>query len=120
MKMTIFYYFALLAFAFKACGQKTPVAYILPECRKGWDTMTVTGQVNDIRKETRKIILTGSDGGIMTIAANDKVERIDEIAVGDFITFGYLKNVKAEFRQTTEEELANPLTVVSDPAKGIL
>jgi hypothetical protein len=118
MKMTKFYFFALLALAFAACGPKTPVADVLPEYRERWDTLTVTGQVTDIRKDTREVTLVGSNGGIMTIAASDAVERFDEIAVGDLISFAYLRYVKAEFRQPTAEELANPLTVVAEAAKA--
>jgi hypothetical protein len=54
----------------------------------------------------------------MTVTASEAVERFDEIAVGDFISFGYIRYVKAEFRQPTPEEVANPLTIVADAVKA--
>ena len=118
MKMTKFYIIALLALAFASCGPKKPVAEALPEYKERWDSLTVVGKVTDIKKENREVTLMGSKGDLMTIAASDAVQRFDEIAVGDVITFGIIRYLKAEFRQPTPEETANPLTVVADAAKA--
>lgn len=118
MKMTKFYIIALLAIAFASCGPKKPVAEALPEYKERWDSLTVAGKVTDIKKETREITLMGSNGELMTVAASEAVQRFDEIAVGDLISFRYIRYLKAEFRQPTPEETANPLTVVADAAKA--
>jgi hypothetical protein len=118
MKMTKFYIIALIAIAFASCGPKKPVAEVLPEYKERWDSLTVVGKVTDIKKETREITLMGSNGDLLTVAASDAVQRFDEIAVGDIISFGYIRYLKAEFRQPTPEEIANPLTVVSETSKA--
>jgi hypothetical protein len=118
MKMKKFYILALTALVFVSCSQKKPVADVLPEYKERWDSMTVTGKVTDIKKDTRQVTLMGPNGELMTVAASDAVQRFDEIAVGDMISFGYVRYVKAEFRQPTPEETANPLTVVADAAKA--
>lgn len=118
MKMTKFYIIAFIAIALASCGPKKPVAEVLPEYKERWDSLTVVGKVTDIKKETREITLMGSNGDLLTVAASDEVQRFDEIAVGDIISFGYIRYLKAEFRQPTPEEIANPLTVVSETAKA--
>jgi hypothetical protein len=120
MKMTKFYLITALALAIISCAPKTtpPEAEALPEYKERWDSMTVVGKVTDIKKESREITLMGSKGDLVTITASDAVQRFDEIIVGDEITFSYIRYVKAEFRQPTPEEVANPLTVVTDAAKA--
>lgn len=118
MKMTKLYLFAVLALAIVSCGPKKQEAAALPEFKERWDTLTVKGTVTEINKESREITLLGSEGNLMTITAGDAVERFNEISVGDRITFGYITYVKAEFRQPTPEELAEPLVVVAEAAKA--
>jgi hypothetical protein len=118
MKMTKLYVFAVMALAIVSCGPKKQETAALPEFRERWDTLTVRGTVTEIKKESREITLLGSEGNLMTITAGDAVERFDEISVGDRITFGYITYVKAEFRQPTPEELAEPLVVVAEAAKA--
>jgi hypothetical protein len=121
MKMTKFYIVALLALVFASCGPKEPVAKVaeaLPEYRERWDSLTVIGMVTDVKKESREITLMGTNGDLLTVVASDEIQRFDEIAQGDVITFGYIRYLKAEFRQPTPEEIANPLTVVAEAAKA--
>jgi hypothetical protein len=118
MNMTKFYIIVLLAVAFTSCGPKKPVTEVLPEYKERWDSLTVVGKVTEIKKETREITLMGSNGDLMTVAASDAVEHFDEISVGDVVAFAYIRYLKAEFRQPTPEEIANPLTVVTDAAKA--
>jgi len=122
MKMTKFYIIALMALAFASCGQKTPVPEALPEAlpeyKERWDSLTIVGKVTDVNSETREITLMGSNGELMTVAVSEAVQRFDEIVAGDKISFGYIRYLKAEFREPTPEEIANPLTVVSEAAKA--
>jgi len=118
--MRKFYFFAVLTLAIVSCGPKTEVTVsdALPEFKERWDSLTVVGKVTDVKKETREVTLMGSQGELLTVTATDAVERFDEIAAGDEITFKYIRYVKAEFRQPTPEETAKPLEVVTDAAKA--
>ena len=60
----------------------------------------------------------GPEGNLLTITAGDAVERFDEIVVDDVITFEYWTYMKAEFRQPTPEELAEPLVVIAEGGKA--
>ncbi|GGZ72969.1 hypothetical protein GCM10007028_07540 [Algibacter mikhailovii] len=76
------------------------------------------GTIKEINKETREITVIGSEGELHTFTAGEDVKRFDEIAVGEVITFGFYKFLKAEFRKPTEEEIAEPLMVIADAEKA--
>ncbi len=86
--------------------------------REKWDQVSMQGTVTDIDAETRDITLMGSDGGLMTVRAGEEVERFDEIAVDDVIKFDYYTYIKAEFRDPTPEELAEPLQIMAEAGKA--
>lgn len=87
-----------------------------PIVKERWINTTVVGIVTNIVKETREITLMGSEGNLVSFTASDAVERFDEIKVGDRIAFDYVVYMKAEFREPTAEELAEPLKVISEVA----
>ncbi len=125
MKNFKLYFIAVLVFVLSACGsekQKTQevveINEEVTEIREDWSVSTVTGTVTEIDKETRQITLMGSEGGLVTTTASEAVERFDEIAVGDEITFDHVVYVMAEFRSPTAEELAEPLVIVAEVAKA--
>ncbi len=121
MKMTKFYIVALLAVVFASCGPKEPAAVVaeaLPEFKERWDSLTVIGMVTDVKKETREITIMGTNGELLTVVASEEIQRFDEIVEGDVITFGYIRYLKAEFRDPTPEETATPLIIVSEAAKA--
>lgn len=82
--------------------------------REKWSLVTMEGTVTDIVKETREITLIGPEGGLQTITAGEAVKRFDEIAVDDKIVFDYWTYMAAEFRDPTQEELAEPLVVMAE------
>ncbi len=86
--------------------------------KEKWNLAATEGTVTEIKKETREITLKGPDGELVTLTAGDAVERFDEIAVGDVITFEYYTYMKAEFRKPTKEELAEPLMVLAEGGKA--
>jgi len=86
--------------------------------KEKWNLVTMDGKVTAIVKETREVTLMGPKGNLVTITAGDAVERFDEIAVGDVITFESWTYMKAEFRQPTPEELAEPLVVIAEGGKA--
>ena len=86
--------------------------------REKWDQVSMQGTVTDIDAETRDITLMGTDGGLMTITAGEDVERFDEISIDDVIKFDYYTYIKAEFRDPTPEEVAEPLQMVAEGGKA--
>ena len=77
--------------------------------REKMEQITMRGTVSEIDAETREITLVNDEGGLLTITAGEEVKRFDEISVGDVIEFDYYMYLKAEFREPTEEELAEPI-----------
>ncbi|TYA54830.1 hypothetical protein [Formosa maritima] len=88
------------------------------EDKEVWDLVEMQGTITDINKDTREVTIIGSKGELHTITAGEEVKRFDDIEVGDVITFDFYKYMKAEFRQPTEEELENPIVVVTEGAKA--
>lgn len=86
--------------------------------REKWSLVTMEGTVTNIVKETREVTLMGSKGDLVTMTADEAVERFDEIAVDDVISFEYWTFMKAEFRKPTAEELAEPLVVIAEAGKA--
>ena len=76
--------------------------------------LSVTAEVEDIDHETREITLMRDDGHSVSFIVGDKVQRLNEISVGDLVYADYIVSVAAELRATTEEELETPLTVIED------
>ncbi|WP_298532958.1 hypothetical protein [uncultured Algibacter sp.] len=72
------------------------------------------GTIKEINKETREITVIGEKGELHTFTAGEDVKRFDEIEVGEVITFGFYKFLKAEFRKPTDEEIAEPLVAIAD------
>jgi hypothetical protein len=75
------------------------------------------GTVKAIVADTREITLMGENGEFTTITAGEEVERFNEIAINDVITFDYYTYLKAEFREPTAEEIAEPIQMVGEVAK---
>ncbi len=86
--------------------------------REKWDEVSMQGTVTEINAETRDITLMGTDGGLMTVTAGEEVERFNEIGVGDVIKFDYYTYIKAEFRDPTPEEVAEPVQMMVEGGKA--
>lgn len=86
--------------------------------KEKWSEVKMQGTVTAINKETREVTLLGPEGNLVTIVAGDAVERFDEIAVDDVIVFEYFRYMKAEFREPTAEEIAEPLVVIAEGGKA--
>jgi len=86
--------------------------------REKWDQISMQGTVTDINAETREITLMGTDGGLVTMTAGEDVERFNEIAVDDVIKFDYYTYIKAEFRDPTPEEVAEPVQMIAEAGKA--
>ena len=86
--------------------------------REKSEQVTMQGTVSAINKETREITLMSKEGGLLTLTAGEEVERFDEIAVDDVLQFDYYTYIKAEFRDPTPEELAEPLQMMAEGGKA--
>jgi len=86
--------------------------------REKSEQVTMQGTVSAINKETREITLMSKEGGLVTLTAGEEVERFDEIAVDDVMQFDYYTYIKAEFRDPTPEELAEPLQMMAEGGKA--
>jgi len=86
--------------------------------REKWDQVSMQGTVTEINAETKEITLMGTDGGLVTMTAGEEVERFDEIAVDDVIKFEYYTYIKAEFRDPTPEEVAEPVQMIAEAGKA--
>ena len=105
---------ALVLFSFAVNAQEENIW----EPREKMEQVTVMGTVTAINPETREITLMSKDGGLMTVTAGEEVERFDEIAVDDISEFDYYTSIKAEFREPTEEEKAEPVQMLMEAGKA--
>ena len=86
--------------------------------REKMEQVTMKGTVTEINAETREITLMNKEGGLATFTAGEEVERFNEIAVDDIVQFDYYTFIKAEFREPTAEELAEPIQMVAEAGKA--
>ncbi len=115
MKSTKIYAIVLIAMTFlwvDSYAQETRPS------REKWDQVSMQGTVTEINAETREITLMGSDGGLVTMTAGEEVERFNEIAIDDVIKFEYYTYLKAEFRDPTPEEVAEPVQMIAEAGKA--
>lgn len=88
------------------------------EPREKLSKISTQGTIMAIDKGTRNITLKGPDGEMVTVKAEDGIERFSEFAVGDIITFDYYTYMMAEFREPTPEEKANPIVALEEMGKA--
>jgi Cu/Ag efflux protein CusF len=120
MKTNKFYAFVLIALTLFTGNLYAQEAQDSIPSREKMELQTMTGTVKAINAETREITLMGEDGELTTITAGEEVERFSEIAVGDAITFDVYTFLKAEFREPTAEEIAEPVVIVAEAAKATM
>ncbi len=118
MKTFKIYSLLLIAFTFVTINLLAQESQDKRPPREKWSLVTMEGTVTNIVKETREVTLMGSKGNLVTITADAAVERFDEIAVDDVISFEYWTYMKAEFRKPTAEELAEPIVVIVEGGKA--
>lgn len=117
MKTLKFYFTAIMALTFVLPNVYGQDSNNTRPPKEKVELVTLEGTVTDINKETREITLIGVNGYLVTLVADEAVERFDEIEVGDVLTVDYWVYMKAEFRKPTAEELAEPLVVIAEGAK---
>jgi hypothetical protein len=80
--------------------------------REKWILVSLDATVEAIDYESREVVLRGPLGNLVTVVADDRVKRLAEIKAGDIIHTEYWTYLKAEFRDPTSAEQAEPLTVL--------
>ncbi len=80
--------------------------------------VSVTAKVEALDLETREVTLKGPLGNVVTLVADQRVKRFNEIKVGDEVTADYYVALLAELREPTAEEKKTPLTVLETKAKA--
>ena len=86
--------------------------------KEKWNHVEVQATVQAINLEKREVTLVGPDGNIVTVVADERVKRFNEIKVGDVVTAEYWAYMMAEFRDPTPDELKVPLVIVAEGGKA--
>jgi hypothetical protein len=55
---------------------------------------------------------------LVTVVADERVQRLNEFKVGDIISADYWIYIMAEFRDPTPEEMAEPLVILAEAGKA--
>lgn len=83
------------------------------------ETIDIEAKVEAVDYEKREVLLRGPMGNLVTVEAGDNVKRLNEIKVGDSVHAKFFTYLQAEFRDPTEEEVANPLVILEDTVKTV-
>jgi len=89
-----------------------------PMSRQKTVLATVTASVEAIDLTNREVTLKGPLGNTVTFTVDQRVKRLSEVKVGDFVRADYYVSVAAEVREPTAEEKKHPLEVVEAAAKA--
>jgi hypothetical protein len=81
--------------------------------REKWESLTIEAVVEAVDQEKREVLLRGPEGNLVTVTADEGVQRLDEIKVGDRVNAQFSTYIKAEFRDPTEAEKAEPVVVLA-------
>ena len=89
-----------------------------PLSREDAVLVSVTANVQAIDLDKREVTLKGPLGNVVTFTVDKRVKRLNEVKVGDDVEADYYVAFAAEVRPPTDEEKANPLTVLEEKAKA--
>ena len=86
--------------------------------KERWDQVTIMGLIESIDRENRELVLKLPQGQLVTVQVDERVRRFNEFEVGDVVSAEYWTYIKAEFREPTPAERANPLVVLAEAGKA--
>ncbi len=86
--------------------------------REKWELISIDATIEAIDHESREVTLRGQMGNLMTVEADDRVERLNEFKVGDIIHAEYWTFLKAEFRNPTPAEKDEPFAILVEGGKA--
>ncbi len=99
-----------MVLAMPALAQETLVA-------KDTVLLSVTASVEAIDLARREVTLKGPLGNVVTLIVDERVERLNEVKVGDAVTADYYISFAAELRPPTADEAKNPIVIAEAAAK---
>jgi hypothetical protein len=112
-----------LSFAGQLFAQQAETGTEVPS-REETVSVDLVSTISAINPETREIQLTDAQGNVRTVTADPRVQRFDELKVGDQVSATLEITALAELREPTEAELASlgeaKLGVVRSPGDGPL
>jgi hypothetical protein len=125
MKTKTAFYYPILCSALLAAGQggalsatDQPDASGATMSREDTVLVTATASVEAINYAKREVSLKGSLGNTMTFTVDERVQRFNEIKVGDLVQADYYVSFAAELRKPTKQEMKNPITLLEGTAKA--
>jgi len=83
-----------------------------------WQTITITGVVESVNLGSRELAVRGPAGNVVVMTADEQVERLDEVEVGDKIVVDYFVSLAADVREPTPEEEATPFVVLDTEVRA--
>ena len=89
-----------------------------PITRKEAVLVTITASVEAINPESREVTLKGPLGNTVTFTVDQRVKRLNEVKVGDFVRADYYVSIAAELRKPTPEEEKNPIVLLDAAGKA--
>ena len=99
-------------------AEEQPAAASAPTTRKEAVLVTITASVEAINLETREVTLKGPLGNTVTFTADQRIKRLNEVKVGDFVRADYYVSLAAELRKPTAEEEKNPIVLLDAAGKA--
>src|SRR5262245_13182689 len=110
----------LLAASHVACSaaETQPATKTAPMSREDAVLVTVAASVEAIDPAKREVTLKGPLGNSVTFTVDQRVKRLDEVKVGDFVRADYYISFAAELRQPTAEEEKTPLVMLDAAGKA--
>jgi hypothetical protein len=99
-------------------AEEQSAATAKPMGRKEAVLVTVTASVVAIDPATREVTLKGPLGNTVTFTVDKRVQRLDEVKVGDLVRADYYVSLAAELRKPTAEEQKHPLVVLDAAGKA--
>jgi hypothetical protein len=86
--------------------------------RERWNQVSMWARVVAIDWKNREVLLQGLEGNLVTVEADESVERFNEISIGDYVNAEFWTYMKAEFRNPTPEEIQEPLVILAEAGKA--
>jgi len=78
------------------------------------NVMEIEAVVTAVNLKTREVTLEGPTGKTVTVHAQEKLVKLEDVSVGDLLVVTYIQALEGEIREPTEEELAEPWVVLEN------
>lgn len=87
------------------------------DARELWHDVSITATVEAINVDTRMVTLRSGEN-VTSFTVDEKVQRLNEVKVGDKIKATYYISLATDIRKPTPEEMKNPLVVLEGAGKA--